>query len=190
MSHPSNSSNRSDSVRHVSIRHSPVRSGKKRFNKKRFWLVIAIIAVAEALAFCLVMQWRYLFPSHEVSEIYTRYENVEGIDVSFIKDFQVNDTVLVDVTILEARTDSAWNKLKKDFKVPVLPKDIEKLADLMSIDVWRSPRSNPYIPINKRSQDDYIVAASRPNKTICVFDTKNDVESRAVSMHQYNTFVK
>lgn len=130
MSHPSNSSNRSDSVRHVSDRRPPVRSGKKRFNKKRFWLLIAILAVVEALAFCLAMQWKYLFPSHAVSELYAHYADVEGIEASFIKDYRVNDSVFVDVTVLEATNTDSWDMIAKKLNVPpptVIPDEYKEL---------------------------------------------------------------
>ena len=40
------------------------------FNKKRFWLIVALLAVAEVLIIGLVLQWRYIFPSNEVSDLY------------------------------------------------------------------------------------------------------------------------
>lgn len=160
------------------------------FNKKHFWLIVGVVAFLEVLIICFVLQWKYLFPSREVSEIYTRYADVEGIEVSYIKDYRVNDSVFVDVTVLEATTDSAWAVLKDDYKLPVLPKEYERLAEAMSIDVWRAPRSNPYALIKKRSPDDYIVAVSRPKRTVYVFDTQNDIESNAVKINKYSTFIK
>lgn len=103
------------------------RPSAKTFNKKRFWTVIAIVAVIEVLAIALVQQWRYIFPSHEVSEIYTRYENTDGIDASFIKDFRVNDSVFIDVTLLEAKDSAGWVLLCKDFDVPTPPSLFQQL---------------------------------------------------------------
>ncbi len=160
------------------------------FNKKHFWLAVGVVAVLEAIIICLAMQWKYLFPTREVGELYARYAEVEGIEASFIKDYKVNDSVFVDVTVIEAITDSAWAVLKDDFKLPVLPKEYERLAEAMSIDVWRAPRSNPYALITKRSPDDYIVAVSRPKRTVYVFDTQNDIESNAVKINKYSTFIK
>lgn len=158
---------------------------KRQFNKKRFWLVIALFAVAEALAFCLVMQWRYLFPSHEVSEIYTRYENVEGIDVSFIKDFQVNDTVFVDVTVLEATTDSAWSILKADYGVPQLTPQTKSLMEkgspciafckLPELEKNNSPSDSKY------TNDNTLVIAMHNDSTIYVFYSKTRDHKHAIT---------
>lgn len=180
MSHPSNSSNRSDSVRHVSVRHSPVRSGKKRFNKRRFWLLIAILAVVEALAFCLAMQWKYIFPTREVSELYAHYADVEGIEASFIKDYRVNDSVFVDVTVLEAITDSAWDKLVSDFKIPP-PSEVYLMSkEKRNVIMRRAPRENPMETISRPSPNDYVVSISRFDRTVCVFNTMDSSQIQAI----------
>ena len=183
MSHPSNSLKRSDSVRHVFDRHSPVRSGKKRFNKRRFWLVITILAVVEALAFCLAMQWKYLFPSREVSELYTNYEKVEDIDVSFIKDFQVNDTIAVDVTLLEATNSAGWKQLTEDFDIieaEDLPPDERDIFNALygnSISMKRAmPGKYNQIPDTNLWNDD-VIACELSEKRITVFHTANITNS-------------
>ena len=155
----------------------------------RFWGVfLALLALALGVI-TLIHRWHRVFPSSEVSEVYAHYENVGGIDASFVKKYRINDSVFVDVTMLQATTDSAWNKLKKDFHVPVIPKEYEKLFETGGVDVWRAPRDNPYSLITARSIDDYIVSVSRSTRTVCIFDTKNDAESWAVYIDQFNTIV-
>ena len=102
---------------------------KRPFNKKRFWLIIAILALVEALVCYIAIQWKYIFPSNEVSEIYARYEKVEGINVSFVKDYKVNDTVFVDITLLEATDSVGWVTLKKDFDIPNPSPDFQQRID-------------------------------------------------------------
>lgn len=159
-------------------------------NILKFWGVFFIILAVALGVITLIYRWHRIFPTHEVSEIYSRYAKEEEIDAAFVKDYRVNDSITVDVTVLEATTDSAWAVLRDDFKLPVLPKEYERLAEAMSIDVWRAPRSNPYALITKRSPDDYIVAVSRPKRIVYVFDTKNDIESNAIKIHKYSTFIK
>ena len=159
------------------------RLSEKTFNKKRFWLVIAIIAVAEALAFFLVIQWKYLFPSREVSEIYTRYENVEGIDVSYIKDFQVNDIIAVDVTLLEATDSAGWKQLKEDFNIieaEDLPPDERDIFNAIygnSISMQRAiPGKYNQMPDTNLWNDD-VIACERAGKRVTVFHTANITNS-------------
>lgn len=159
------------------------------FNKKRFWLLIAILAVVEALAFFLVMQWKYFFPSHEVSEIYTSYENVKGIDVSFIKDFQVNDTLFVDVTVLEATTDSAWDELKRDFVLTEAINECDDNTDIKRIMAWRAPKGKPAEHFKTKKPDDWGVAVIPSKKSVTIFHNKNEKENDVVSYYIFQKMI-
>lgn len=159
----------------------------RQFNKKRFWLVIALFAVAEALAFCLVMQWKYLFPSHAVSELYTRYENVEGVDVSFVKNFQVNDSITVDVTQLEATDSAGWKRLKDDFDIieaedlPPEERDIFNALYGNFISMKRAiPGKYNQAPDTNLWNDD-VIACELSEKRVTVFHTANITNSVYIS---------
>ena len=129
MKRPLDSSRPSFSAPRDESKLSSTRLSEKTFNKKRFWLIVAILALVEAAILSLALQWKYIFPSREVSDLYTRYENVAGIGVSYIKDYKVNDTVFVDVTFIEATTDSAWNVILNDFNMPVIPEEYRELVE-------------------------------------------------------------
>lgn len=161
------------------------RPSAKTFNKKRFWTVIAIVAVIEVLAIALVQQWRYIFPSHEVSEIYTRYENTDGIDASFIKDFRVNDSVFIDVTLLEAKDSAGWEMLKRDFLVPELNAEWQTYIDngedlIISI---RLTQDNYPINISSDTIVFDMLAISYYSQALTIFHAKNDQEILA-ALHQ------
>ena len=84
--------------------------------KKTSWLIailicLLIIGGGAAVVLCP----RIVFPS-QCSELYKRYANTEGIDATFIKGFRINDTIFVDVTVLEATDSIGWNELRVDFK--------------------------------------------------------------------------
>ena len=100
------------------------------FNIKHFWLIVGVVAFLEVLIICLSLQWKYLFPTREVSELYARYADVEGIEASFIKDYKVNDSVFVDVTVLEATNTDSWDMIAKKLNVPpptVIPDEYKEL---------------------------------------------------------------
>lgn len=159
---------------------------KRPFNKKRFWLIVAILALVEAAILCLALQWKYIFPSKEVSDLYTRYENVDGVDVSFIKDYKVNDTVFVDVTLLEATDSMGWATLKKDFEVPNPPpvahQFIDNGEDLISVKLI--PKSTTTDTILKPYPND-VLAISHLKRSLIVFHTKNNDEVHAVIFHNF-----
>lgn len=160
---------------------------KRPFNKKRFWLIIALLALVEALVCYIAIQWKYLFPSNEVSEIYARYEKVEGINVSFVKDYKVNDTVFVDITLLEATDSVGWVTLKKDFDIPNPSPDFQQRIDTGKNLIYtkKAPKST----ITDTSQNSYPndwLAISHLNHIIIVFHTQNDDETHAVIYRNFD----
>ena len=157
------------------------------FNKKRFWLIIAILALVEALVCYVVLQREYLFPSDEVSEIYDRYEKVEGIDVSFVKDYKVNDTLFVDVTLLEAKDSVGWTTLQADFHVPVIPEEYRKLlANSSSVDFWLASKKDPTIKTDTIISHNDLIVMSRQRQTICVCHIENKHQADAIMDKQTN----
>jgi len=134
MKRPLDSSRPSFSAPRDESKVSSTRLSEKTFNKKRFWLIVAILALVEAVILCLALQWKYIFPSREVSDLYTRYENVDGIAASFIKDYKVNDTVFVDVTLLETKDTALWDSLCKDFGIALFSMYTKEYKALMSIE--------------------------------------------------------
>ena len=160
---------------------------KRPFNKKRFWLIVAILAIVEAVILFVALQWKYIFPSREVSEIYARYEKVEGIDVSFVKDYKVNDTVFVDVTLLEATDSMGWVTLKKDFEIPNPSPDVQQFIDngedLIFVKVI--PKSTTTDTILTPYPND-VLAISHLKRTLTVFHIKNKEELNAVRHYNYD----
>ncbi len=160
---------------------------KRPFNKKRFWLIVAILAIVEAVILCLALQWKYIFPSKEVSELYTHYENVDGVAASFIKDYKVNDTVFVDVTLLEAIDSMGWATLKKDFEIPNPSPDFQQRIDSGKDLIYtkKAPKST----ITDTSQNSYPndwLAISHLKRTLTVFHIKNKEELNAVIHYNFD----
>ena len=152
------------------------------FNKKRFWLIIAILALVEALVCYVILQREYLFPSDEVSEVYTRYADDESIDASFIKGYRVNDTLFVDVTLLQAKDSAGWERLLNDFH----------LENVIDTSAYRQPHS---FSISMVSPKDPTKRISSPDEPFCsrvafpyereihIYSTENDDHCMALHMH-------
>ena len=80
----------------------------KRKGTQWFWVFMAALLLADIV----VMVGQCVPKSHlnpsEVSEVYSKYVGMDGLDVTFLKDYPLSDSVAVDVTLIEATTDSAW----------------------------------------------------------------------------------
>ena len=71
-------------------------------------VVVVGVALAVKFLFCAVPYW-------QSSEVYKKYKDVEGIRASYVKDFRVNDTLTVAVTLLEATESAGWEYLLQKF---------------------------------------------------------------------------
>ena len=158
---------------------------KQHFNKKKFWTIVALLALVETLVLFCVFQWRYIFPSHEVSDLYTHYEKVEGIDASFIKDFRVNDSVFIDVTLLEAQDSAGWATLKHDFSVPELDDELQQCIDGGEDLIFSRCLTKDDYPISISSDTILfdVLATSHHTQTLTIFHPKNDQERLAILHH-------
>lgn len=165
---------------------------KRPFNKKRFWLIVAILALVEAVILCVALQWKYIFPSKEVSDLYTRYENVDGVDVSYIKGYKVNDTVFVDVTLLETKDTALWDSLCKDFGIALFSMYPKEYREIMSIEHSFGQRviKDTIVLENDSLYKENLIIFSHINMSMCIFHKINDGQYDAIvnEKHKEITF--
>lgn len=149
--------------------------------KKTSWLIAILICLLIIGGGAAVVLCPRIVPMNQCSELYKRYANTEGIDATFIKGYRINDTIAVDVTMLEAINDSAWAGLKKEYKIPELtPK--QKLA---------MEKGSPCIAFcglhekDKRggvyTNDNTLVIAMHNDSTIYVFYSKTREHKHAIT---------
>ncbi len=124
-----------------------------------------------------VLAVRYLPPAiayWRSSEVYKRYSRVEGVRATYVKDYRINDTLTIGVTLLEATTDSGWVTLQEDFGLPVIPKEYEAefCGDSNKVTVKSFPKSIPLYTDGDTLVDD-IIAISRYKHTIAHFVIQN-----------------
>lgn len=159
--------------------------------KPKQFLLPAIIFLAIVLVALAVRLWPRTVPFDQCSDLYKQYANVEGIDATFIKDYKVNDTVFVDVTLLEATDSVSWTTLKKDFEVPDPSPDFQQFIDSGEdlIYVKLIPKSTASDTILNPYPND-VLAISPLNRTLTVFHTKNKAEEHAVLFYNFDYSTK
>ena len=134
-------------------------------------LLICLLAVGVAL---VVVRCPRTVPWEQCSEVYKKYSQMDGINAAYIKDYRINDTLMVGVTLLEATTDSGWVTLQEDFGLPVIPKEYEAefCGDSNKVTVKSFPKSIPLYTDGDTLVDD-IIAISRYKHTIAHFVIQN-----------------
>ncbi len=141
-----------------------------------------------------VLAVRYLPPAiayWRSSEVYKRYSRVEGVRATYIKDFRVNDTLTIGVTLLEATTDSGWAALQEDFGLPVIPKEYERYfcEDSNKVSMKSYPKKNP-LYLERDTLFDDLIVVSRYKHTICHFEIKDKGHSDLILYKQYDDNIK
>jgi hypothetical protein len=140
------------------------------------------LLVAAAILAVGVAVWRYTAPQRHVSDLYRRYHNADGIAASYIHNFPVNDTLTLDVTLLEATTDSAWQALCADFALSDIVEEMKKVALSAVFSRQVNRRDYTQVVIGD-SPDAECLSISCDSRTIAVFHTRNAAEMKAVLHH-------
>lgn len=151
---------------------------------KLFWRVGAVLAALTAVAVAAAV----LVPRMGVSDLYRRYEGNPHLDVTYLRNFPVNDTLAVDVTLLQARDDEGWDILKEDFRVvpplEFIQKKIDSGKDIVEVSL--APKDDPTLPMDKKNiLKNNVVGVSRLKRTISIFTTDTKEQQLAVMHYNY-----
>ena len=143
-------------------------------------VILALVSLALAVRLC-----PRTVPFSQCSSIYKKYADAEGIEATFIKDFRVNDTVFIDVTLLEAKDSAGWATLKQDFSLPELDAGLQQIIDSGKGPIISIPLSENTLslsPPNIHAQKS-MLAISYKSHTLTIFHITNNTEKQAVLFH-------
>lgn len=147
------------------------------------WVGIAMLI--ELAAITLWKRWYWFFPSHAVSEVYTRYAGTEGLNVTFLKNYRINDSVFVDVTLIEAVDSIAWNLIKEDFRI-ITPEECNIHSDSTTVSMKFAPHNNYSSPMDTVLLNNDIILTHFTMKTLLVINIENEEQIKAVNRYHIN----
>lgn len=150
---------------------------------KRAWLITIIICLVILGGGAVVLLLPQVVPFDQCSDVYKRYADMDGVDATFIKDYKVNDSIRVNVTLLQATDSVSWNIIAKDLNVPPPPEIPDEYKGLF----LQSNSFGYFIVKNKPNEDKQmhdkrkdICTFSREKMTICIFHTCNETQIDAI----------
>lgn len=149
------------------------------------WPVTLTVCLLIVLGTLTVKLWPRTVPFDQCSVAYQTHASQPGIRAAFIKDYRINDTVRVDVTLLEAQTDSAWTQLTDDFNAQ-LPPDMPPPPP-NTVDFWYAPHGNYSLPMDTILTNNDIIAVSHDIRTIAIFHIESEKQIDAILYHQITT---
>ena len=149
---------------------------------KRTNLITLLTCILIAVVAVVAIRYPRTVPYEQCSELYKRYSSVEGVRATYVKDYRLNDTLTVAVTLLEATDSAGWEYLVKKFNIS------QEMIEEAAIDVWtrKTRRKYPEIVYNSKDsncqdQDGFeVVTMSMKKQTICILHTRNEQEWDAV----------
>lgn len=152
----------------------------------RFWVIIVLAMTGMLAAGAAIGGGREL-PLSQCSDLYRQYAGRTDIQATFVKDFHVNDSVALDVTLLTATDSAGWETLKKDFNVHELDEHTQRKIDC-GIDIVTmrlAPKKDPTLPMDTTDRlNNNAVAVSRLHHTVSVFQTNTMEEQHEILYYQ------
>jgi hypothetical protein len=148
-------------------------------NKRPLFVVLLCLLLAGGVVLALLprcpMPW-------QCSKTYWEYAKQNDIKQEYVCNYPVDDTTLVDVTLLHATTDSAWVSLCQEFILPEYPDAFrENVIHGNSVTHWGVSDDDPHIHVNPSDIVDCDLLVISPHMmTICIFHTENRTQRDAI----------
>ncbi len=153
---------------------------QRLIDKLTSWPVTLTVCLLIVLGTLTVKLWPRTVPFDQCSVAYQTYANQPSIRAAFIKDYRINDTVFVDVTFIEATTDSAWNVILNDFNMPVIPEEYRELVEKnSSIEFNLISKEDPQ-KIDEDIDNNDVLVLSRQKHSVCIFHINNKIQRNAI----------
>ena len=160
---------------------------QRLIDKLTSWPVTLTVCLLIVLGTLIVKLWPRTVPFDQCSFAYQTYANQPNIRAAFIKDYRINDTVKVNVTLLEAKTDSAWTVLQTDFNVPIIPEEYKHLINnYNSVDSWLAPKDNYKSPMDTIAYRNDAIVVSRQKQIVSIFHLRKETPIDDIFIHKLN----
>lgn len=163
-----------------------------RKNRKALrWGIFLLLCLLAATVPAYIVYRSHTVPVEECSQLYRGYADNPHVTVAFIKDFPVNDTLSVDVTTLQATTDSAWCALLLDFGTPQemiddynSNKEFNEGEDASTIILFYRDKNDLKKRIPNNHPNSRLVIASYNRRTLCIFMTEDNKQKDIIGLTQ------
>lgn len=160
----------------------------RTFKQLRSWIVTLIVCLLIVGSAVVVVSW----PRSALSDTYRYYSEVQGVRAYYFKDFQINDTLFIDVVMLEAEDSSGWDMLKSDFCMPVLDSITQRKIDNGKDLIFVTPvKMDNYCETPEKDAPECVMkVTSFVNRTVCLFQINSLEERKSVYVYNLEKSIK
>ena len=132
---------------------------------KRRWIITLLLLPVVVLAVLFLTRNLHTVPPDECSDIYRQYKDTPGIKASFIKDYPLDDTTTIDVTMLQAQDSIIW----KNLYVQILKLNKPDIHNSAKVAFRIIPKENQTSQTDNELLNKNLAAFSKDDLTIAFF---------------------
>jgi hypothetical protein len=132
---------------------------------KRRWIITLLLLPVVVLAVLFLTRNLHTVPPDECSDVYRQYKDTPGIKASFIKDYPLDDTTTIDVTMLQAQDSIIW----KNLYVQILKLNKPDIHNSAKVAFRIIPKENQTSQTDNELSNKNLAAFSKDDLTIAFF---------------------
>ena len=158
-----------------------------RHQRHIFWLLFPLLCLLTVGVSAAITYWRHTVPLAETSEVYRQYRHLPGVRAAFIRQMPINDTLRLDMTLLEAEDSAAFaDLLIKMGKSEEFVTDImEGVTDPNVRYTGDCLRGEPGCPGDDDDSKNEVISFFPVRKAVAIFHTQTVDELHAVLDKSY-----
>ena len=142
-------------------------------------LIIMALLLSLAAAACLLFRYNVCnIRGVEPSCLYRQWEHVDGVQATFIHNYPVNDTVSIDVTLLQATDPAGWDTICTFFKYKPFEESLAAMT--RGIDVLALLIGETRHECGMKDEEFAVVSSLK--KYICIFHNTDQNYKNRIAM--------
>lgn len=129
-----------------------------------------------------------LWPRSDDASLSRHYNHIPGIKATYFKDYPINDTLSINVTLLQALDSTAWSTLRNDFNIAELDPPLQQLIDCGLDPLFtRLVDKDDYTQsVDATCPNSQLLAFSYKSQSVTLFHITNEKELHAVLYHNFD----
>ena len=144
---------------------------------RRRWIITLLLTPLLLALVALAVYRCHTVPLSQCSEVYQRYHDTPGIRASFIRDMPINDSITLDVTLLQADDSLAFVRLLQSWNRHPENHVIEEGDTEQSRSIYSCPKGHPELkPDIENKDNNEMVAIFYLKYSVVIFHTENDAQ--------------
>ena len=129
-----------------------------------------------------------LWPRSDDAALSRHYNHIPGIKATYFKDYPINDTLSINITLLQALDSAGWRTLRNDFNIAELDPALQQLIDsgLDPLFTLRVNKDDYTQSVDSTCPNSQLLAFSYTSQTVTLFHVTNKEEIHAVYYHNFD----